>query len=47
MRETSLNRLAAEVEDALDMKRIFTWVGLNYAGPIFETESHPDHRIEK
>lgn len=47
MRETSLNRLAAEVEDALDMKRIFTWVGLNYAGPVFETESHPNHRIEK
>ena len=30
LREESLNRLACEVEKALDMKAIFTWVGLIY-----------------
>jgi len=32
LREKSLNRLAREVEEALDMKRIFGWVGLPYKG---------------
>ena len=30
LREESLNRLAREVERALDMKTIFGWVGLAY-----------------
>jgi adenosylcobyric acid synthase len=30
LREESLNRLAREVEKALDMKTIFRWVGLTY-----------------
>jgi len=30
LREESLNRLASEVEKALDMKTIFGWVGLTY-----------------
>jgi adenosylcobyric acid synthase len=30
LREDSLNRLAREVEEALDMKAIFNWVGLPY-----------------
>jgi adenosylcobyric acid synthase len=30
LREESLNRLAREVEKALDMKTIFGWVGLPY-----------------
>jgi adenosylcobyric acid synthase len=47
MRETSLNRLASEVEHALDMKKIFAWVDRDYAGPAFETGSHPDPRIAK
>jgi adenosylcobyric acid synthase len=33
MRETALNRLADEVEQALDMKRIFDWVGCAYTAP--------------
>jgi adenosylcobyric acid synthase len=32
LREESLNRLAHEVEKALDMKTIFGWVGLPYQG---------------
>jgi adenosylcobyric acid synthase len=32
LREASLDRLAREVEDALDMKTIFGWVGLSYRG---------------
>jgi adenosylcobyric acid synthase len=32
MREESLNRLAREVERALDMTTIFGWVGLHYNG---------------
>jgi adenosylcobyric acid synthase len=30
MREVSLNRLAAEVEQALDMEKIFAWAGCKY-----------------
>jgi adenosylcobyric acid synthase len=30
LREESLNRLAREVEDAMDMEAIFGWVGLTY-----------------
>ena len=32
LREESLNRLAHEVENALDMQTIFGWVGLAYKG---------------
>jgi adenosylcobyric acid synthase len=32
LREQSLDRLANEVEKALDMKKIFGWVGLSYEG---------------
>jgi adenosylcobyric acid synthase len=32
LREESLNRLAGEVEKALDMEMIFGWVGLSYKG---------------
>ena len=31
LREESLNRLAYEVENALDMREIFSWVGLGYS----------------
>lgn len=34
MRESSLNRLAAEVEQALDMKEIFAWAGCDYGAPV-------------
>jgi adenosylcobyric acid synthase len=42
LREESLNRLAREVEKALDMKAIFGWVGLTYKG-ITSTEKNLDH----
>jgi adenosylcobyric acid synthase len=32
LREDSMNRLAREVEKALDMERIFGWLGLSYKG---------------
>jgi adenosylcobyric acid synthase len=32
LREESLNRLAREVEKALDMETIFGWVGIPYDG---------------
>ena len=33
MREASLNRLAAEVERALDTKKVFEWAGCTYMAP--------------
>jgi adenosylcobyric acid synthase len=41
LREVSLNRLAREIEKALDMETIFSWVGLRYrnsatAGATFD-----------
>ena len=36
IREASLHRLAAEVEQALDMQRIFAWVGYTYQTPAGE-----------
>jgi len=47
MREASLNRLAVEVEHALDMNRIFSWVNVNYSGPVAEAESYSAHRNAK
>jgi adenosylcobyric acid synthase len=43
LREESLNRLAREVEKALDMKTIFRWVGLTYqdAPPTSENILRP------
>jgi adenosylcobyric acid synthase len=41
LREESLNRLAREVEKALDMKTIFGWVGLPYEDNG-ETRENPD-----
>jgi adenosylcobyric acid synthase len=41
LREESLNRLAREVETALDMKTIFGWVGLPYEDNG-ETRENPD-----
>jgi adenosylcobyric acid synthase len=41
LREESLNRLACEVEKALDMKTIFGWVGLPYEDNV-ETRENPD-----
>jgi adenosylcobyric acid synthase len=41
LREESLNRLAHEVEKALDMKKIFGWVGLPYQG-IASAEENRD-----
>jgi adenosylcobyric acid synthase len=38
LREESLNRLAREVEDALDMETIFGWVGLPYRRIPFPEE---------
>jgi adenosylcobyric acid synthase len=39
LREASLDRLAREVEDTLDMKTIFGWAGLSYRGhsPVNES----------
>jgi adenosylcobyric acid synthase len=37
MRESSLNRLAAEVEQALDMQEIFAWAGYIYATPNLDS----------
>jgi len=42
LREESLNRLAREVENALDMETIFGWVGLSYK-KIGSVEEHPRH----
>jgi adenosylcobyric acid synthase len=42
LREESLNRLAREVEKALDMRTIFGWAGLPYKG-IFSAEEAFDH----
>jgi len=39
LREESLNRLASEVEKALDMKTIFAWIGLAYKNAI---QTKPD-----
>jgi adenosylcobyric acid synthase len=36
LREDSLNRLACEVERALDMRAIFAWAGLTYDLPLSE-----------
>jgi adenosylcobyric acid synthase len=41
LREESLNRLAGEVEKALDMKTIFGWVGLSYEANA-KTRGNPD-----
>jgi adenosylcobyric acid synthase len=42
LREESLNRLAHEVEKALDMKTIFAWAGLSYqaTAPVTESIGH-------
>jgi len=37
MREASINRLAKEVEQSLDMEKIFAWAGCAYREPIYET----------
>jgi adenosylcobyric acid synthase len=39
LREESLNRLAREVENALDMETIFDWVGLPYRRISFSEEN--------
>ncbi|WP_158944709.1 cobyric acid synthase [Granulicella sp. S190] len=39
LREDSLNRLAREVEKALDMRAIFDWAGLPYTVPVSEDTS--------
>jgi adenosylcobyric acid synthase len=39
LREESLNRLAREVENALDMETIFDWVGLPYRRTSFSEEN--------
>jgi adenosylcobyric acid synthase len=39
LREDSLNRLAQEVERALDMRAIFAWAGLTYDLPLSEETS--------
>jgi adenosylcobyric acid synthase len=44
LREESLNRLAREVEKALDMKTIFNWVDLPYEG-ITSAEENPDRSL--
>ena len=45
MREESLNRLAREVERALDMATIFSWVGLHYNGlASAEDDREASHR---
>ena len=36
MREAAINRLAAEVEKSLDMKKIFGWAGCTYRTPVPE-----------
>jgi adenosylcobyric acid synthase len=41
MRENSLNHLAAQVEQSLDMKRIFAWADRTYAMPISEALEGP------
>jgi adenosylcobyric acid synthase len=41
LREDSLNRLALEVEKALDMRAIFAWAGLTYDPPLSEDASAP------
>jgi adenosylcobyric acid synthase len=41
LREESLNRLAREVEKALDMETIFSWVGLSYER-VASAETNPD-----
>jgi adenosylcobyric acid synthase len=40
LREDSLNRLAREVENALDMETIFGWVGLAYGGAATDHRNH-------
>ncbi len=46
MREESLNRLAREVERALDMTTIFSWVGLDYNGFVPAEEAREVSRRE-
>ena len=41
LREDSLNRLAHEVERALDMRAIFAWAGLTYNLPLSDGTSAP------
>jgi adenosylcobyric acid synthase len=42
MREASINRLAKEVEQSLDMDKIFTWAGCVYKEPISESVLRSD-----
>jgi adenosylcobyric acid synthase len=45
LRQESLNRLAREVEKALDMEAIFGWVGLPYKGTTSVEEAlNPSQR---
>jgi adenosylcobyric acid synthase len=46
MRKESLNRLAREVERALDMTTIFSWVGLHYNGFVPAEEAREVSRRE-
>jgi adenosylcobyric acid synthase len=47
LRENSLNRLALEVRNALDMKTIFHWVGLTYKDAAFAEDSNEGMRNEE
>lgn len=46
LREESLNRLAREVEKALDMETIFGWVGLRYERAVAATNQDPSRSRE-
>jgi adenosylcobyric acid synthase len=45
MREASLNRLAAEVEQALDMETIFGWVDCTYSSEVSDTIPSPSSGV--
>jgi adenosylcobyric acid synthase len=45
MREASINRLAKEVEQALDMEKIFAWAGCVYREPIPATVLRSDSGV--
>jgi adenosylcobyric acid synthase len=45
MRENSLNHLAAQVEQSLDMKKIFAWAGRTYDMPISEAIEGAQARV--
>jgi adenosylcobyric acid synthase len=47
MREASLNRLATEVEKALDMEKIFAWAGCTYGVPASEIPLRSDSGVAR